>query len=68
MLDLWFNDWLNKHSSIEHLMCLIGKLFEWVRLWYDLLPDPNEINQMIEVHERKFTECFINYCAEYKLK
>jgi len=50
MLGLWFNDWLNKHSIIEHLMCLTGKLFEWVRLWYDLLPDPNEINQMIEVH------------------
>jgi len=50
MLDLWFTDWLNKDSIIEHLMCLIGKLFEWVRLWYDLLPDPSEINQMIEVN------------------
>jgi len=63
MLGLWFNDWLNKHSIIEHLMCLTGKLFEWVRLWYD----PNEINQMIEVHWREITECFIK-CAEDKLK
>ena len=30
MLDWWFNDWLNQHSIIVHLICLIAKLFECV--------------------------------------